>query len=167
MNKKSFVTSIIFLSLVFIGGVFSGCIDFGALNTVAASPAKKAELLQKTVDDFNQDLYWGSVELASLQVDPKIRSEFQRTYRKRREKERLVDVEVENVDYAASGNEATITIRVQYYKIPSYVVETRKEQQIWEFGRFEGGWRYLEGKEVLEDNNSTVKIDSAAAQGDI
>lgn len=156
---------------MFIEAGFSGCMDFGALKNVAASPAKKVELLQKTVDDFNQDLYWGSVELASLQVDPKIRTEFQRTYRKRREKERLVDVEVENVAYGKSGDEATITIKVQYYKIPSYVVETRTEQQIWEFGRFDGGWRYLEGKVLPEDNNSTVKMDasmdSSAAKGDI
>ena len=65
-----------------------------------------------------------------------------------RRDERLVDLDIENITLNDDGT-ADVEVKVRYFRTPSYLVETRRERERWDFSRLGGGW-FLENVEVIE-----------------
>ncbi len=150
--------STLILVLAFLA--FTGCTTMSYVESAIAGPRKKRDLLVKDVESFHQHLYWGSPDLAANHVTPEERSSFISKHRKRREKERFVDMEVESIEAQEEPWDADVFVRVRYFRIPTYIVETRRERERWQFNRFSGGWEFM-GSTVLRDDE---EADEGAAE---
>lgn len=116
-----------------------------SLRTLTAMGGTQTELLHETVNRYTQALYWGSPEEAARYVAPERLGEFYVDFKNLRKSEKLVDSVIEDVRSLPNG-QMSVSLAVRYYRIPTYLIESRVEDQIWEFRRYAGGWRYLERK---------------------
>jgi len=54
--------------------------------------------------------------------------------------ERVVESEIESIEFSPDAYAAIVNSRVRYYRVPYYVVEERQENQEWSFS-LSGGWK--------------------------
>jgi hypothetical protein len=119
-------------------------------DVIASSTARK-DMLDERLSVFNHNLYWGSIDVASSYVHDDKRHDFHRQNQQRKKAERLVDFEIDSIDFNDDVRMATVQVSVRYFRIPSYIVQTRKEQQTWEYSRVNGGWLYTDSEELTEE----------------
>lgn len=129
-----------------------GCGSIYNLDDAVANAERRRELLSKSLTAFNSDVQWGDFRAASQLVAPQAKQEFENLARQRKQKEKGVDFEVENISENNNGFQAEVDVRMRYFRIPHYVVESRVERQYWEFERFQGGWMYYGARTIKSDN---------------
>ena len=149
LSRKAFLLLAIGFFILFS----SSCSMIGGdgIQAVVADRSAKVEQLDKRIKDFHAALYWGLSGVATGFVVPDKRSNYARTYSKRKKKEKVVDIEVDHVELVASGKNAVVSVTVRYFSSPSYVVHSREEEQNWVFERFDGGW-FIEDHKLLEES---------------
>lgn len=129
--------------------LFLGGCSLHDLQNVTAGESTKRELLAKNVDSYHRALYWGSLDEAATFMLPDARASVMSRARNVRDRERLVSMNVDDVQLDDEGKEATVLVTVKYFRNGSYVVESRREKEIWDFAPLGGGWRLAES-EVTE-----------------
>ncbi|MCB0359016.1 MAG: hypothetical protein KDD44_05255, partial [Bdellovibrionales bacterium] len=98
------------------------------------------------VKKFLQALYWGDVDQAAGFVTAESRPQYRDVFSEIVNKERLVKSEIRSVELGPDSETATVTVVVQYYRIPNYVVKTRRETQTWAYN--EGLWFFQDADVV-------------------
>jgi hypothetical protein len=111
-----------------------------SIENLFVSSKGQAKQLPEVIKLFNHNLYWGSLEQAAEYIVPENRSQFVRNAKSKRETEKLVDLEIGYIDFSDNNDSATVDIKVKYYRVPNYIIETRYDQQRWSFSRYSGGW---------------------------
>lgn len=129
----------------------AGACTQAKLSQVVAVGENKAKMLSETLTNFTRALYWGSIDEAAAFVKPSYRRDFVVEERARKKKERIVEIEPDDVLYDVGSDKAIVTISVKYYKVPFYLVNTKTEQQIWKYYRFQGGWLLSSRKFIDSD----------------
>jgi hypothetical protein len=121
----------------------SGCVlvpFVQAFKEVGATEGDRMALLPEQIKKFNSAVVFGNrmeaMHYVSADSQEKVASEL----KDNAEEERIVDSKVNNVVWADSARQATVEIKVKYFKVPVYVVNTRVEEQRWAFSVGEG-WK--------------------------
>lgn len=147
LTNKSFAV----FSLLLLTAFVSGCGNqFSSLEQVLATDAKKEALLGVRLERFNRYVYWGGLQSAAVFVSDEYRREFFRDFKNRRNTEKIVDLEVDSVDFINDGNTAEVVIKTRYFNDKgNHYVRSRQERQIWQFHRMSDGWVF-HGTEPME-----------------
>ncbi|MDD2941664.1 MAG: hypothetical protein PHC51_01745 [bacterium] len=128
-----------FLSFFLLAALFSGC---SATEIAIGGDQTRATLLDQNVKEFNRALYWGTVTDALKLVSADQRHEFIEDFRKRGRGEKIIDIQVEVIDFSEDKPVALVDIITRYYSSPDYVVMEKRERQEWQYYRFDGGWQF-------------------------
>lgn len=100
-------------------------------------------LLQPQAKKFSDAMMMGNKSLALAVVKPENRPTVVKQLRDKNEEERVVEAKVDDVQFQEDAWKATVTLKVKYYKVPFYIVESRYEEQQWEFS-LSDGWQLRE-----------------------
>ncbi len=139
------------LAVLFFGALIFGMTGCYSIKDLTAGDESKEEMLNTRVESFHRSVYWGKVDDAKLFVKKEKQKEVLDRAKFNRRDEKLVDLEVENITLNEDGT-ADVDVKVRYFRTASYVVETRRERERWNFMRLGGGW-FLENIEVVESGS--------------
>ncbi len=120
----------------------SGCSTLSSLDHITMGKSSREAELQLAVDHFCKAYYWGSTGELAQYVEDGAWRDFATKFNQHRKGERLVDLQVENVDFDDNSRSAQVDIKVRYFKEPTYLVQQRVDKQTWNFHRLDGGWRF-------------------------
>ena len=113
------------------------------VRNMLAGSGEKVTLLQERLKNFEQSLYWQRPSEALLYAEDSYRTELRSKLfksKRRSRKEKIVDMEVDNVVFSDDGNSADVSVYVRYFKEPVFTVLERQENHKWRFNRTQGGW---------------------------
>ncbi len=128
--------------LFFVLNFCSGCIlvpFIDSYKSIGVQRGDRERLLQEELVQFNRARFWGEKSQALQFTKPESRKEIQKLLRSQKD-ERIVESEVEFIDFIDEGYEANVSTMVKYYRVPYYVVEDRIENQGWAFTHA-SGWK--------------------------
>lgn len=144
------------LILLWIVSAFSGCVVLAPLiqsyKETGISEGDRKQLLSQSVKEFNEALFWGRVDTALALADASVHDQLRKEVRKKRKSERLVESNIEYVDFKDGARKADVDVLVRFFKVPVYIVKERIERQRWIFA-LGSGWK-LSGREVIEEDNA-------------
>jgi hypothetical protein len=80
---------------------------------------------------FNHDLRWKYYKAAAAVVDRKHAADFQESLEDMGDDLNITDFEIRRVDISEDGKQATITLKLKYFQMPSTVVKKDKVIQKW------------------------------------
>ncbi|MCB0318579.1 MAG: hypothetical protein KDD56_07465 [Bdellovibrionales bacterium] len=151
--RPSKVLLIVFLLIICV--TLSACPAVPLIQSfkdIGATESDRQTLLANEVKEFNISRYWGSSD-ALTRVTPDaqdlVRSEILRA---KRSKERIVESNVEFMNFEEDAYKATVDLAVRYFSVPSYIVHERYERQHWVFSISEG-WK-MNNLQVNPDENN-------------
>lgn len=148
MGMKRLLTYILVLALMLST---SGCILMPFINgfrEIGATADSRRELLQKRIKAYNLAMRGGDMTLAVSCVEKdnqELREEIKAEIRKSKSKEKVVDNEIEYVEFDDDVYKADIEVKIRYYNVPFYVVNEKIEKTKWEFHSSE--W-WLKSREI-------------------
>lgn len=100
----------------------------------------KERLLEKRVQQFADALSAQDMATALLLVKPLKRAELRPLLIERRDKEKLVEVEVLSFKPLDNTDLVSVHLRVKYFAVPEYIVKTREERQDWGYSLRDAQW---------------------------
>lgn len=125
--------------------------------SVLRGPQSKTELLNKSLKQFKNALFWNSFDQLAMFANPEDRAALVESIKKARSKERVVRIDVRNVDLAQDEAQADVDLLINYYEVPKYVVSTRKERYTWIYDGLRDTW-FVKAFEVLPDDEEPVDV---------
>lgn len=138
--------------LSLVSSVGCGSASVGKFDSIFAGSDERSVMLSQRLDKFHRAVYWGSVNEVTEYVMPDKQLTFISDLKKQRKEQQFVDFEVSQVDFTdPEKNNADVEVKVRFFKVPTYVVETRREIQHWEFDRFDGGWKLRDVEPAADD----------------
>jgi hypothetical protein len=123
--------------------LFSGCIlvpFLQAFKETGATPADRRALLEPETKKFSDAMLMGRKMRALSLVLPESRDEISQQIKDIGEGERVVEAKVDDIQWDPDAWKATVFIKIKYYKVPYYIVESRMDEQHWEFSMSDG-WK--------------------------
>lgn len=123
-----------------LGGCGLGAMAVEGFSQVGATESARKRLLQKDMKRFHSGLYWGKPGVVVQYVVPEMEDVFKAEMRESKRKERIVEHQVELVDFSDDAYEATVEVLVKYYEVPYYMVKDRLEREQWQFSMGQG-WK--------------------------
>jgi hypothetical protein len=114
-----------------------------AFKEVGATEGDRMALLPEQIKKFNSAVVFGNRMEAMQYVSTDSQEKIASGLKDNTEEERIVDSKVNNVVWADSARQATVEIKVKYFKVPVYIVTTRVEEQRWAFSVGEG-WKLID-----------------------
>jgi hypothetical protein len=123
----------------------SGCVlvpFIQAFKEVGATEGDRMALLDKEIKGFNAAIVWGNHTEAAGYVAPESQLKLSSQFKDTSEEERIVDTKVTNVVWADGAREATVQVKIKFYRVPVYVVNTRTEEQRWAWSL--GSWKIVD-----------------------
>ncbi len=133
---KRLLTYFFVLVLVFST---TGCIFMPIINgfrEMGATADSRRELLQKKIRAFNLAIKDSDMSLAMACIDrddEEFRERVRNEIRKSKSKEKIVDAEIEYVEFDDDTYKADVEVRIKYYNVPFFVVNEKIEKTKWEF----------------------------------
>lgn len=149
LNGRSLSTNLYVnsLCLVLLACALSGCLGatLSTLEDLTAGQGKRISSLNQAVAKFHKAVYWDTGYEAAKFVAPEAQATFANKFRSSpdglyQDKEKLVDINIEGVEFDPEVNRARVEVLIKYFKVPQYVVQTRKQSEIWSYHRMDGGW---------------------------
>ncbi|MCB0324306.1 MAG: hypothetical protein KDD69_12070 [Bdellovibrionales bacterium] len=136
----------------------AGCGNkYSSLSQVLATDSQKEAMLPQRLDRFNKSIYWGGLHEAADFVAPEAREAFFKAGQQQNREEKLVDLEVERVEFLDDSNTALVDLRTRYFeKFGTNYVLSRRERQIWKYHRMSSGWMF-HGREDLVSEEGAVR----------
>ena len=146
MNKlTSLLTSYFALILV----SFCSCTTYS--NFTADAPTRR-QMLNQDIGKFHRFTTRGQFDMAIRMVSPEAQADFIAKQEREKKKERVVEKEIEDVEFNSDSNEATVSVLVRYFKQPAYVVMERKEEEVWAYDTTEG-WKWVKAEKVASEGD--------------
>ena len=121
-------------------------------SEIGVTEGDRMALLEEKVDTFNDAMYWGKMQRALEMSDKTNHDSLRRELRRRKKEERVVETEIEFVDFSEEAYKANVDVLVKYFKVPFYVVNERLERQEWEF-ETGMGWKFVKLEQVAEEES--------------
>lgn len=123
----------------------SGCILAHlreATKELGVTPNDRKSLINKEVKDLHYALQEGHLMRALRNVDEDYRYEMKDNFKATVDGEKIVDFKIEYIDFSGDAYNAEVELKVRYYKIPTYIVETRLERELWVYNT-PSGWKVI------------------------
>ncbi len=136
---------------------------FSTLLAACASVNKSpGSDLNAMVNQFQHDIRWRYYESATAAVDSSLAPAFQRWLDRAKEKLNVVDWEIRQIEYKETKKVAIITAIIQYYWLPSTVLEEKTVSQVWKlcgtrwllYRQFGDHWCFTDCEEDPKVKNS-------------
>jgi len=130
-------------ALLLVTSSLSGCLlvpFVDAFKQTGVTEGDRQALLQPEVKKFSEALGWGNKTDALQVVSDESRVAIAKQLKGLGEEERLVETKIDEVEWGPQSYDATVVVKVRYYKVPYYIVKTREERQKWTFN-LTNGWK--------------------------
>ena len=164
-NKKQTPSSSVFICLcLLLLLLLASCGANTGLSQLASTTTSRKGQLGQRLDVFSKAVYWGSAPEIAAMVTPETRQETMFEMKKKRRTQRLVDFDLQDVEYNDDATSATVEYAIRYYEQPTYYVRTRVERQQWVYHRLGGGWLYRDA-EIISDGIDRKSAPDTAARG--
>jgi len=146
--------------LVFLLVSTSSCVlmpIINGFNEMGATSSSRQELFKTAVKAFNNAMQSGDMTTAIAFIDKEnieLRTQVKTELRRNKRKEKIVNSEIDFVEFDDSSYKAEVEIRTKFYIIPYYIVNERLEIEEWEFSTLnEKKWHLISRKiEKIDDN---------------
>lgn len=126
----------------------SGCAVVTFVDLATSGREGKQKSLSERVEKFHRELYWNTGTQFAQYIEQTKRPDLIRRIRQGNQVERLVNVEVSNMELDDLDSDlAQVEVKVRFYKKASLMVSERFEKETWEYFRLRGGW-FLIKREV-------------------
>ncbi len=154
-NRRLCRPAVLLLLFLFVLFCLPGCAVvpvISGLREMGVSADARQELLRKDLRAFYNAVQTGRTAAALQFVakdSPEVREQLLQELRSAHGKQRVVEGEVDYIDFGEDSRTADVDMRVRYFKIPYYIVKERTERVKWQWYA-SAGWR-LVAREVIED----------------
>jgi hypothetical protein len=121
----------------------SGCILAPAIDSISKVGIRAADrenLFQKEFQKFHEARYWSDPLTATAFCVEAERVNCGNNFRKSAKNERVIESNIDSVEFVDESYTAIVEVRVKAYEIPYYVVKERIEKQRWTF-TLTNGWK--------------------------
>ncbi len=118
------------------------------LSHMTAGAEARQQMLREQSAEFHRATDRGMIDIALTRVKPENRQAFIDEQQAIRKTERVVEQDIDKVEFNDTADGATISITKRFFRQPSYVVMERKEEEKWTYSSTDG-W-LLEKTERLE-----------------
>ncbi len=135
------VATLLLQIIILSGCVFAPTID--SFRRAGITKADRASLLGGEVKKFHDALYWGQAETVLSMISEQAREDVLMELKGRTDEERIVESKIVALAISDDGFEANVEVAVRYFKVPTYIVNKRKEKELWRFSMTDG-WRLVE-----------------------
>ena len=115
------------------------------LRELGVSADARQELLRNELRSFNRAFQAGKTEAVLGYVAKEsedLRLMLRDQMRNTRGKERVVEYEIDFIDFSEGAWEADVETTVRYFQVPYYIVKDRFEKQKWRFNASDG-WKLV------------------------
>ncbi|RMG41072.1 MAG: hypothetical protein D6719_09300 [Candidatus Dadabacteria bacterium] len=150
MNRAIVRALIITVVAGFLTACGLGAMAVESISDIGATPASRKQKLTKDLKRFHNGLYWGQAGVVLGYVVDDKRDEFKRDMILSKKREKIVDHEIELVDFSDDARSAEVDVTVKYYEVPYYIVKSRLEREEWQFSMKEG-WK-IASRKILPDS---------------
>ena len=113
----------------------SGCTT---LSNLTAGSQSRQQMLREQSAEFHRATDRGLIDIAMARVKPENRQKFIEDQQATHKVERVIEQDVDHVEFNDSSDAATISITKRYFRQPSYVVMERQETEKWVYDSTEG-----------------------------
>ena len=140
------------LFLIFVIFVCTGCplVPFiDSFKKMGATEVDRKNMLKKTVDSFHNKVLAGEFMHISDFILPESKDEVILGLRKNRKTEKIVETNIDLIDFDEDAKNAEVEVIVRYYKIPYFIVLDRIEKQEWTFVGVRSHWKLVR-KTIIE-----------------
>lgn len=138
--------SVVFILLV---SLCSGCIFvpiYDSFRQIGITESDRVRLLTKDVSKFRDALTWNSkAEALAFVGDPLCAQALSEELQAGEDKIKIVEAKITSVNFTDESRKANVALKVKYFEVPYYTVQTRTEDQDWVFGVGEG-WKLVSRK---------------------
>ena len=136
--------SLMVFAVIFLEGCFlAPAID--SFKKLGVSESDRQALLPQQIKRFNEALHWATGDQVLSLVLPESREVIAKELESEGEDMKVVDTKITETVFDDGARKANVKVMLRYYKVPYYVVKTRKETQSWVFS-VSSGW-LLESRE--------------------
>lgn len=142
MNRFGRLLAIVILSL---STVLSGAFLMGAMGCSTVNNEERPgdpQDLQQEAQNFHRNMRWARYEQASNSVHPAYENEFMGRYEELGDDYNITDIEFKSVDFSDDFFEAVIEVQMEWYQLPSTVVESARFMERWVY--VDGLWKLRE-----------------------
>lgn len=143
-----------YFSLIILLGFFlQGCFLASAIESIRQSGVTKdgrMSLLKQDMKKFSEALHWGDPQAAMYYVTEEGKQGVAESLEDLQGDVRVVESKVHNVQFDEDAFQANVKVSIKFYKIPFYVVNDLKQDQVWKFSH-SGGW-------LLDSTHSTQAL---------
>lgn len=119
-----------------------------SIKDLTAGPSERSAMLKKSIDSFHSAVYWGDASKASSFVKKDFRKSFIQDMALRKTKEKLVEFEIEDIEFDEQVKSAKVRTRVKFLNKSSYTVSDRLEEESWDYFPNQGAWQNVGLREV-------------------
>jgi hypothetical protein len=110
------------------------------------------EGLREAVVKFNDAVRWRDYQQAALWVSAVQQEAYWRQTEDLRDDVRIVDYQIQRVDYDANTASGLVTLRYRFYKVQNPQLQFKNVQQRWQYDEQEANWRIVQsGLAILEE----------------
>lgn len=131
--------------------VLNGCVLVPFIDSykkMGVSKTDRMALLEEQLKGYHSALADRRGGRALGYIHDEQRDQFRSVLREIQKKERIVDSEVDFVDFDEDAYEATAEVSIRSYQVPYYIVNERFEKETWKFS-LASGWK-LYSREVID-----------------
>lgn len=140
MKRIALVSTLILVILTLPGCLLLPIIE--GMHQMGVTSSDRQALLSRDMKLFQDALYWGSHDQAMAYTAESSREDVGNKLRAMRKSEKIVESQVESVNFSDESYTASVSVAVKYYSVPYYVVNERSEEQVWRF-ELPAGWRIV------------------------
>jgi hypothetical protein len=136
--------------MVFLSAAFTSCIFVPVIegfNQTGITAGQRSAKLAKTVNTFQDYVFWGDVNKALEFAEPDKRSLVAQAIRRLPKDERVVDAKMLLADYPEDAYDANVVVRSKSYDKTTLKVHERDVEQKWVF-YMGSGWKISEFHEI-------------------
>jgi hypothetical protein len=143
-SKLRSTVGLLFL-LCALSSTLSGC---SILYRISQGKEGRLVSLNEVLENFKKAMYWSKPQELSKFMEDGRKTELLRGFKEQQKGEKLVSIEIGDIEIHDDLNHASVEMLVKYFRVPNYVVETRREMQEWNFSVVFGTWK-IESRQVL------------------
>ncbi len=135
---------------------FAGLLSLAGCSWLR-SPQSKTALLEKSLKEFKNALYWNSFDQVSSFAEPADRTALMHDIKAARNSEKVVRIDVRGVELSKDEVQADVDLVINFFKVPQYVVASRVERYTWIYDGLRDTW-FVKTIEILPADHEPVDV---------
>ena len=133
------------ITILLIAFTCSSCVlapIYQSVESAGAFKGDREKLLYQDLKKFHDARFWSNISTIPSFIHPDASPTLAKALAPKKKEERITESEVEDVKFEKDSYEADAVVIVKGYKLSTYVIEERREHQVWKFS-LSSGWKIL------------------------